>query len=84
MKVVVCLVHQQIYVCLSHNHLLESSQHGFRPQHSTETALLSVTEHILAATDRGEISMLCLLDLSKCFNVIDNELLVQKLMTYDI
>ena len=84
MKVVERIVHQQLYIYLSHNHLLASSQHGFRPRHSTETALLSVTERILAATDRGEISMLCLLDLSKCFDVIDHELLMQKLMLHGI
>ena len=84
MKVVERIVHQQLYVYLSHNHLLASSQHGFRPRHSTETALLSVTDHILAATDRGEVSMLCLLDLSKCFDVIDHDLLMQKLMMHGI
>ena len=84
MKVVERIVHQQLYAYLSNNHLLASSQHGFRPRHSTETALLSVTDQILAATDRGEISMLCLLDLSKCFDVINHELLLQKLRLHGI
>ena len=78
MKIVERVIHQQLYRYLSHNHLLSSTQHGFRPRHSTETALLSVTDRILAATDRGEISMLCLLDLSKCFDVINHELLLKK------
>ena len=84
MKVVERIVYQQLYRYLSHNNLLASSQHGFRSRHSTETALLSVTDRILAATDRGEISILCLLDLSKCFDVIDHELLLQKLMLHGI
>ena len=67
MKIVERVIHQQLY-----HHLLSSAQHGFRPRHSTETALLSVTDSILAATDRGEISMLCLIDLSKCFDVINH------------
>ena len=83
MKVVERLVHHQLYHYLSHNHLA-SSQHGFRPQHSTETALLPVTDHILAASDNGQISLLCLLDLSKCFDVIDHELLLEKLTLYAI
>ena len=84
MKIAERIVHQQLYHYLSSNHLLASSQHGFRPRHSTETALLSVTDRILTATDRGEISILCLIDLSKCFDVIDHELLIQKLMMHGI
>ena len=84
MKVVERLVHQQLYHYLSNNYLLASSQHGFRPRHSTETALLSVTDQILAASDRGELSLLCLLDLSKCFDVIDHDLLLQKLAMHGI
>ena len=83
-KTVERIVHQQLYVYLAHNHLLASAQQGFRPRHSMETALLSVTDHILAATDRGEISILCLPDLSKCLDVIDHELLMQKLIMHGI
>ena len=83
-KIVERLVHRQLYNYLSYNHLLSPSQHGFRPHHSTETALLSVSDHILAATDRGEVSLLCLIDLSKCFDVIDHEILLTKLMLHGI
>ena len=62
---------QQLYGYLSRNHLLSSSLHGFRPGHSTETALTSISDLILSANDRGEVSLLCLLDFSKCFDEID-------------
>ena len=84
MKVVERVIHQQLYLYLSKNHLLAPTQHGFRPRHSTETALLSVTDRILAATDRGEVSMLCLIDLSKCFDVINHDLLLGKLAMHGI
>lgn len=84
MKIVERVIHRQLYHYLSCNHLLSSTQHGFRPRHSTETALLSVTDSILAATDRGEISMLCLIDLSKCFDVINHEILIEKLRLHGI
>ena len=83
-KVVERVVHQQLYRYLSYNHLLSSAQHGFRPRHSTETALVSVSDHILNATDRGEVSLLCLIDLSKCFDVIDHQILLQKMQLYGI
>ena len=84
MKIVERVIHQQLYRYLSYNNLLSATQHGFRPQHSTETALLSITDRILAATDRGEVSLLCLVDLSKCFDVINHEILIKKLKLHGI
>ena len=40
-KVVERVVQRQLAGYMSDNHLLSSSQHGIRPHHSTETALLS-------------------------------------------
>lgn len=83
-KVVERAVHQQLYAFLSQNHLLSPNQHGFRPRHSTETALASITDEILTATDRGDMSLLCLLDLSKCFDVISHKKLLTKLSAHCI
>ena len=83
-KILERAVHQQLYAYLSDNHLLASSQHGFRPRHSCESALVSITDHILSANDRGEVSLLCLLDLSKCFDVIDHSRLLEKLQAHSI
>ena len=83
-KIVERAVHKQLYSYLSTNNLLSPTQQGFRPRHSTETALLSISDQILSANDRGKISLLCLLDLSKCFDVIDHSKLWKKLQLYGI
>ena len=83
-KVVEKVAQQQLYSYMSGNHLFSSSQHGFRSGLSTETALSTVSDHILSATDRQELTLLCLLDLSKCFDVIDHSKLLSKLQTYSI
>ena len=83
-KIVERIVQRQLYAYLSTNHLLASAQHGFRPRHSTETALLSVSDFILSATDRGELTLLCLIDLSKCFDVIDHSKLLTKLQQHGV
>ena len=83
-KIVEKIVQRQLYAYLSTNDLLASSQHGFRPRHSTETALISVSDYILSATDRGSLTLLCLIDLSKCFDVIDHSKLLTKLQQYGI
>ena len=83
-KIIERLVRRQLSAYLSDNHLLSSSQHGFRIRHSTETALLSVTNRIFSNMDRGHVSLLCLLDLSKCFDVIPHSQLLSKLQIHGI
>ena len=43
-KVVERTVQRQLYYYLSSNHLLSPTQHGFRPRHSTETALTIISD----------------------------------------
>ena len=83
-KIVEKIVQRQLYAYLSTNHLLASAQHGFRPRHSTETALIGVTDCILSAMDRGNLTLLCLIDLSKCFDVIDHSKLLTKLQQHGV
>ena len=58
------------------NNLLPSAQSGFRKDHSCTTALLKVTDDILQAADRGELTALILLDYSKAFDKLDHQLLL--------
>jgi len=51
--------------------LLPANQSGFRPGHSTETAVLQVLSDILVAVDRGDVAALILLDLSAAFDTVD-------------
>ena len=83
-KIVERVVQRQLYYYLSSNHLLSPTQHGFRPHHSTETALVSVTDRIMSAADRGEVTLLCLIDLSKCFDVIEHSILLTKIQQYGV
>lgn len=66
---------------LSSANLWPLLQSGFRPGHSTETALLRVLSDILQAVDRGDSAALVLLDLSAAFDTVDHAILLQRLQT---
>jgi len=44
-----------------------------------QTAVLKVITDVLPAADRGEVSLLCMLNLSVAFDTVDHDLLIARL-----
>ena len=80
-KILEKIVLSQINVHLTENGLQEVFQSAYKAKHSTETALLKVTSDLLCSTDRGEVSVLALLDLSAAFDTLDHEILLKRMST---
>ena len=60
----------QLQSFLSANQTFETFQSGFKPLHSTESALLRVVNDTLLATDSGDSVILILLDLTSAFDTV--------------
>lgn len=70
---------EQIESFINSKKLLSPHQTGFRSGHSTNTALLAVTNEISEAIESSNVSVLVLLDLKKAFDLVDHSILLVKL-----
>ena len=74
-KVIIC----QLLPHLHQNNILERFQSGFRAHHSTESALLKVSNYLLLSVDSGDCAVLILLDFSSAFDTVDHNILIDRL-----
>ena len=78
------VVFDQFYKYLTVNNYLSPDQYGFRKFHSTEHAVLELTDRILLELDKGNTPLTIFLDLSKAFNTLNFEILLFKLNHYGV
>lgn len=81
-KILQRAVHGMMYKYLQEHNLLSSHQSGFRPLHSTTSCLTHVTNILLHNIEKGYLTGLIFLDLSKAFDTLDHQILLDKLSNF--
>ena len=69
---------------LDKENVIYKQQFGFTPKHSTTHSIISITEKIREALDKGKFSCEVFVDLQKTFDTVNHEVLLQKLCQYGI
>jgi hypothetical protein len=83
-KILEKLVHDRTYKFLENLQCIYSLQFGFRKKHSTNHALIDITETIRQALDNKKIACGVFVDLQKAFDTVNHEILIAKLDHYGI
>ena len=82
-KLAEAAVLQQITEHFSINKLWHQNHHGFRPNHSTATAITQLYDIFIRGAENKELTAALLLDLSAAFDVVDHQLHLQKIELYN-
>ena len=81
-KLAEAAVFEQVAEHFKKNKLWHPNHHGFRPNHSTATALSQLYDFWIRGAEDTELSAALLLDLSAAFDVVDHKILLDKLQLY--
>jgi hypothetical protein len=77
-------VHASFYNYLCTNNLLYKYQSGFRPNHSTETALIKLVDQLTFNADKNMVTSAVFIDYRKAFDTVNHSVLLRKLEVYDL
>ena len=83
-KVLEKIVSAQLKQFIQRNNLLPETQFAYRANHSTEDALTYAVNQLLLARDQGKVTGLVSVDLSKAFDRVEHQALIDLLSTIGI
>ena len=78
-KVLERVMFQQLVTFMDANNFYNPNHHAYRSFHSTTTAMLQMYTTWLDALEEEDMAGVCMIDMSAAFDVVDNQLLLEKL-----
>lgn len=81
-KVFERILSKRLILFFENNNLFFSNQHGFRSNHSCETALLSIVDEWKKHINDKEVNLALFIDFKKAFDLVNPNLLLIKLLNY--
>lgn len=73
------VVYNQLVQYLDRNSLFYDLQFGFRSKHSTKTAFISLMDFVCCERETGNVVLIVFIDFTKAFDMIDHQILLEKL-----
>ena len=78
-KILERIMYNRVYNYLNDNNLLFHKQFGFRKSHSTDHALIELINSTYDSFNQNKYTLGVFIDLSKAFNTVDHNILIDKL-----
>ncbi|XP_044577583.1 uncharacterized protein LOC123260519 [Cotesia glomerata] len=79
-KVFERIIANQVVTYLEDNNLIDKYQSGFRKHHSTQSALLKLTNDISRAMDSNQLTLIVFFDLTKAFDYVNHKIIIKTLI----
>ena len=83
-KILEKIMYKRLITFLDKHQVLSENQYGFHKNHSTSYALTQLYDKISCAIDNKEITVGVFIDLSKAFDIVDHNILLEKLEHHGI